>query len=158
MPGAKHEQSLGFTAPIEIIQEGSGQDLPPLGRTPTRNEQRRRILAQGSRDVSAPTGFVNEGSFGLSGQWWNGDPFNGGGLIATATDVALPYSATMSGGSNSGTPEPAEVYFFVFGVALTATWRRSRLLCASWIPAFGKGARSEGTRHDGASYRLLMRL
>ena len=110
MPGAKHEQSLGFTAPIEIIQEGSGQDLPPLGRTPTRNEQRRRILAQGSRDVSAPTGFVNEGSFGLSGQWWNGDPFNGGGLIATATDVALPYSATMSGGSNSGTPEPAEVY------------------------------------------------
>ena len=77
-------------------------------------------------DVTAPAGFVNAGNFILSGQWWNGDPLNGGSVIAVATDVALPYSAYVSGGPNSGAPEPAGTYLLVLGIALTATWRLKR--------------------------------
>ena len=59
-------------------------------------------------DVSAPSGFVNSGNFTLSGEWWDGDPLNGGGFIATAPDIALPYSATVVQGSPTPTvPEPS---------------------------------------------------
>ncbi len=37
-------------------------------------------------DPSAPVGFVNSGDFTLSGQWYDGDPFNGGNYIADAPD------------------------------------------------------------------------
>ena len=40
-------------------------------------------------DVSAPVGFVNIGNFTLSGEWWDGDPLNGGNFIAAAPDIAL---------------------------------------------------------------------
>src|ERR1700733_5376496 len=33
-------------------------------------------------DPSPPVGFVNSGDFTLSGQWYDGDPFNGGNFIA----------------------------------------------------------------------------
>jgi len=78
-------------------------------------------------DASAPNGFANAGSFVLSGQWWNGDPFNGGSLIATATDVAVPYSATVSGGSGSNTPEPAAGYLLLLAIGITAIWRHPSL-------------------------------
>src|ERR1035441_834745 len=38
-------------------------------------------------DSSAPVGFVNSGDFTLSGEWWDGDPFNGGSFIADAPDI-----------------------------------------------------------------------
>src|ERR1017187_10321049 len=40
-------------------------------------------------DVSAPAGFVNTGNFTLSGEWWHGDPLNGGSFIAAAPYIAL---------------------------------------------------------------------
>jgi hypothetical protein len=55
-------------------------------------------------DTTAPAGFVNSGDFTLSGQWYDGDPFNGGNLINDAPDTLLPYAATV--GSVS-TPEPS---------------------------------------------------
>ena len=48
-------------------------------------------------DPSAPVGYVNSGDFTLSGQSYDGDPFNGGNFIADATDTLSPYSATVSG-------------------------------------------------------------
>jgi len=75
-------------------------------------------------DASAPLGFVNSGNFVLSGQWWDGDPLNGGSLIADAPDTALPYTATVSG--QGGTvPEPVGLGFLSLGIVLAAT-RRSK--------------------------------
>ena len=74
-------------------------------------------------DASAPGGFTNTGSFVLSGQWWEADPSNGGSFIASAIDVALPYNATVSGGSGSTTPEPSALWLLVFGIALIAVFR-----------------------------------
>jgi hypothetical protein len=59
-------------------------------------------------DVSVPIGFVNSGNFVLSGQWWNGDPLNGGNFIADAPDISLPYTATVT--STTTSPEPSSLW------------------------------------------------
>jgi hypothetical protein len=57
-------------------------------------------------DVSAPVGFADSGDFTLGGQWWEGDPLNGGNFIADAPDIALPYLATVTQESST-VPEPS---------------------------------------------------
>lgn len=76
-------------------------------------------------DPSAPVGFVNSGDFTLSGQWYDGDPFNGGNYIADATDTALPYSATVSGAS-SATPEPSSLVLLMCAVGAILAFRTAR--------------------------------
>jgi len=76
-------------------------------------------------DVSAPVGFVNSGNFTLSGEWWNGDPLNGGSLIAAAPDIALAYSATVTG-SSSAVPEPSSFVLLACGVAMIIAIRIAR--------------------------------
>lgn len=68
-------------------------------------------------DPSAPVGFVNSGNFVLSGQWFDGDPSNGGNFIANAPDTALPYSATVSA-TTSGSPEPSSFVLFACGISM----------------------------------------
>jgi hypothetical protein len=68
-------------------------------------------------DPSAPVGFVNGGDFTLSGQWYDGDPFNGGTYIADAADTLLPYSATVTG-AVSGVPEPSSFLLLAGVIAL----------------------------------------
>lgn len=63
-------------------------------------------------DSAASDGFRNSGNFTLSGQWWDGDPFNGGNYIADALDIALPYSATVVEGSST-VPEPSGLWLCV---------------------------------------------
>jgi hypothetical protein len=66
-------------------------------------------------DVSAPVGFVNSGTFVLSGELWDGDPLNGGSFIAAAPDVGAAYSAGVT--SPTGVvPEPSS--FMLLGSAL----------------------------------------
>jgi hypothetical protein len=57
-------------------------------------------------DVTAPGGFVNSGSFILSGDWYDGDPLSGGAFIGSAIDQSTPYSATVSPGL-APVPEPS---------------------------------------------------
>jgi hypothetical protein len=76
-------------------------------------------------DPSAPVGFVNSGDFILSGQWYEGDPFNGGNYIADATDTLLPYSAAVTG-SVSGVPEPSSFLLLAGGIVAIIGWRRLR--------------------------------
>jgi len=73
-------------------------------------------------DQSAPAGFVNSGNFVLSGQWWDGDPLNGGSFIAGAVDTAAAYSATVSSPTTS-TPEPSGALLLVSGVVLVLCGR-----------------------------------
>ncbi len=67
-------------------------------------------------DPVASVGFVNGGDFTLSGQWYDGDPFNGGNFIADAPDTLLPYSATVTGFVS--TPEPSNFILFGSGILL----------------------------------------
>lgn len=73
-------------------------------------------------DLSAPVGFVNSGDFTLSGEWWDGDPLNGGTRIAAAPDIALPYSATVTA-DTSGVPEPSSFLLLVYGVGMMIAFR-----------------------------------
>jgi hypothetical protein len=75
-------------------------------------------------DPSAPVGFVNSGNFTLSGQWCDGDPFNGGNFIANATDTLLPYSATVTG--SSSVPEPSSFLLLASGIVAIIGWRSVR--------------------------------
>jgi hypothetical protein len=76
-------------------------------------------------DPSAPVGFVNSGNFVLSGEWWDGDPLNGGSFIADATDTALPYSAIV-GAPASGVPEPSSFVLLASGFGLMAALWNAR--------------------------------
>jgi hypothetical protein len=76
-------------------------------------------------DVSAPVGFVNSGNFTLSGEWWDGDPLNGGNFIADAPDIALPYLATVGQGSST-VPEPSSFVLLVCAIAMIMGLRIAR--------------------------------
>src|ERR1039457_944852 len=76
-------------------------------------------------DVSAPVGFVNTGNFTLSGEWWDGDPLNGGSFIAAAPDIALAYSATAEQGSST-VPEPSSWWLCLGALAATSCLRSIR--------------------------------
>lgn len=79
-------------------------------------------------DPSATPGTTNSGNFVLSGQFFDGDPLNGGNLVADATDISLPYSAAVSGITESPVPEPSGCMFLLVGVAAVAAIRRSSFL------------------------------
>jgi hypothetical protein len=79
-------------------------------------------------DVSAPVGFVNTGNFTLSGEWWDGDPLNGGSFIAAAPDIALAYSATAEQGSST-VPEPSSWWLCLGALAATSPFSANR--CSS---------------------------
>jgi hypothetical protein len=76
-------------------------------------------------DPSAPVGTVNSGNFVLSGEWWDGDPLNGGNYIADAPDTALAYSATVTR-PTSATPEPSGLMPLMCGVGTIIAFRTVR--------------------------------
>lgn len=73
---------------------------------------------------SAPTGSTNSGNFVLSGQWWDGDPLNGGIFIADALDSSAAYTATVSG-SSSSTPEPSSLWPMAMILAVLVLFRKT---------------------------------
>lgn len=70
---------------------------------------------------SAPDGSVNSGNFVLSGEWWDGDPLNGGNFMADAIDTSAPYSATVS---SSSTPEPSDLSMILGGLGVLIVLKR----------------------------------
>jgi hypothetical protein len=57
-------------------------------------------------DAAAPVGSLNSGTFILSAQWWDGDPFGGGNYLMDALDASQVYSASVSE-ANGAIPEPS---------------------------------------------------
>jgi protein-disulfide isomerase len=89
-------------------------------------------------DSSAASGFVNSGDFVLSGQWWDGDPLNGGNFIANAPDISLPYTATVNasgGGGGGGVPEPSSLVLWASGIVAMIVWRKIRFGPISHVAA-----------------------
>lgn len=74
-------------------------------------------------DLSAPGGDINSGNFVLSGEWWDGDPLNGGNFIADAIDTSAAYTATVSSGSSS-TPEPASAVMMLTALGTLLGFRK----------------------------------
>jgi hypothetical protein len=72
-------------------------------------------------DPTAPLGFTNGGDFVLSGQWYDGDPFSGGSLIADAIDASAAYTATVGSGS---TPEPSGAVMVLTALGVLMVTRR----------------------------------
>jgi len=72
-------------------------------------------------DPSAPIGTVNSGNFVLSGELWDGDPFNGGTFIADALDTSAAYTATVTG--SESTPEPGSFPLLASGLAIMIGWQ-----------------------------------
>ncbi len=48
---------------------------------------------------AAPVGAVVEGQFIVTSEWYDGDPYSGGGLIGLADDAKAFYEATVEAGS-----------------------------------------------------------
>ena len=81
-------------------------------------------------NARAPLGYVNQGSFLLTAEWWNGDPLAGGSYVAAADSIRLDYSATVTG--LPPVPEPSAVLLLVAGLALLG-WRHRSSRCT--VPA-----------------------
>jgi hypothetical protein len=64
-------------------------------------------------DANAPIGFTNDGTFTLSGSFFQGDPNNGGTFDTFAPDALAPYSATVG-----MVPEPAALREWLLGFAV----------------------------------------
>jgi hypothetical protein len=72
-------------------------------------------LYQLTWDVTAPTGFVNAGTFTLEAEWWTGDPFVDGSFLEFADPASASYSASVSPRS-VGVPEPSSLLLLLVGL------------------------------------------
>lgn len=76
-------------------------------------------------DPTAAIGFVNSGTFVVSADWYDGDPFASGQFLEFALDQSAPYSATVTGIPRS-VPEPASLVLLGIGLAGLAAARRRK--------------------------------
>lgn len=83
-------------------------------------------------DLSAPAKDTNSGNFVLSGQWWGGDPVNGGNFIANAVDTSAAYSATVSSNSSSA-PEPSSVVMMWGGLGILIFQKKARMRIRNFV-------------------------
>ena len=74
-------------------------------------------LYQLTWDSSAPVGFVNSGTFVLSGEWYDGDPFSDGAFLDSAPDQSAAYSATVTNAGPTPVPEPSTGLLLASGIA-----------------------------------------
>lgn len=75
-------------------------------------------------DPTAPVGFINNGNFILSAEWWSGDPLAGGMFLAPAADANSAYTAAVAA---AGVAEPSVLLLMAVGlVALSLKTISSR--------------------------------
>jgi hypothetical protein len=72
-------------------------------------------LFQLTWDAAAPIGFTNTGTFVLLGQFYDGDPFDGGTLLGETFEQLASYRATVA--PTAPVPEPATLLLMGTGAA-----------------------------------------
>lgn len=75
-------------------------------------------------DATAPVGFINSGTFVLTADWYDGDPFAGGTFLETGERRAS-YSATVAA---AAVPEPSALLLLAVGMVALGIFRR-----ATWL-------------------------
>lgn len=84
-------------------------------------------LYQLTWDTDAPIGFVNDGVFVLSGEFYSSDPLAGGTLLSVAPDAVANYSAMLQ--TTTAVPEPSVLLMSISGLCLMlAVTRKQRHL------------------------------
>ena len=83
-------------------------------------------LFQLTWDADAPAGFTNSGVFVLSGNSWDGDPFDGGNFLEPALSQSAEYSATVLQRPAAAVPEPTTALLAAAGIAIAAMRARRR--------------------------------
>lgn len=125
MPILLNADSFANGAPsllFDFPNVAPGVTIPPVAFDPLTGAG----LYQLVWDIGAPVGFVNSGNFVLSGQWWDGDPLNGGNFLFSEPDISLPYTAIVTDGGAGGAPEPATWVLFLGALAPLACRRLNR--------------------------------
>ena len=67
-------------------------------------------------DSSVPLAFVNNGSFILTGEFWDGDPFQGGQFVSSTPDLSAAYSVAVT--TTSPVPEPSTLLLLAAGIVV----------------------------------------
>jgi hypothetical protein len=119
--------SVGADPFLHGVPDGSIFDLPILGPgalITTAYVPGTSGLFEFTWDLTAPIGFTNSGTFFVSAEWWDGDPFGGGNFLRFATDQRAAYSAMVT--PYSAVPEPGVLLLVLTGLAGIA-WRRKHL-------------------------------
>jgi len=75
-------------------------------------------------NADVPVGFINQGTFLLSGDFFAGDPLAGGNFLQSGLDAPAAYSVTVSN-STSTVPEPSTVVL-LFGGLMAVSLIKSR--------------------------------
>jgi len=76
-------------------------------------------------DLTAPVGAVNTGTFVVTAEWWDGDPFDGGTFIDFAPDATAAYSASVTAPpATDPVPEPSAL--LLLGGGLSAFYSKLR--------------------------------
>jgi hypothetical protein len=76
-------------------------------------------------DPAAPVGFVNNGSFLIGAELWDGDPFAGGQPVQMLPEFSLAYDVSVAPPPTS-VPEPSTLFLMSSGIAGVAWLRRRR--------------------------------
>lgn len=110
----------GFSADpfLNGVPDGSIFDFPVIAPSSTVSVAYDGIhgLYQLTWDAAAPTGFVNSGTFVLSGAWYDGDPFGAGIFVSDAADRSATYAAKVVAAPTSNVPEPTTLILLASGV------------------------------------------
>ncbi len=115
-----------------VFQNGTPQsifDFPILapGQTATVSFDQLNALGlyQLTWDPTAPAGFVNDGVFNLTADFYDGDPTAGGNLLGPAESQNAPYSATVSSPATA-LPVPSTLMLLAVGLGVICVGRRQK--------------------------------
>jgi hypothetical protein len=78
-------------------------------------------------DLSAPAGFTNAGTFVMSAEFWQGDPFVDGYFLVAGIDKSTSYAATVVDNNTNPVPVPPSCLMLITGLAGLVSIRKRKV-------------------------------